>query len=77
IETDLAVAMDHIILAAENEGVATCWVAAFETSLLRTALMLGSDDRVYCMTPLGYPRPGFAKKGQKQRRPLSELVKYV
>jgi hypothetical protein len=38
---------------------------------------MGSDDRLYSLTPLGYPKPGFAKKGQKQRRPLSEIVKYI
>jgi nitroreductase len=77
IETDLAIVMDHVILAAENEGLATCWVAAFDPLVLRSALMLNSDDRVYCMTPLGWPKPGFTKKGQKQRRPLSEIVKYL
>ncbi len=77
IETDLAVAMDHMILAAENEGVASCWVAAFDPAVVRSALGLGSDERVYVMSPLGYPRPGFAKKGQKQRKTLAEIVKYI
>jgi len=77
IETDLAIAMDHIVLAAENEGVGTCWVGAYDPLLLRGAIGLSSDDRVYAITPLGYPRPGFAKKGQKQRKALSEVVKYI
>ncbi len=77
IETDLAIAMDHMILAAENEGVATCWIAAYDPAMLRAALGLGSDERVYAITPLGYPRPGFTRKGQKQRKPLSEVVKYL
>jgi nitroreductase len=77
IETDLAIAMDHMILAAENEGVGTCWIAAFDPMVLRSALSLGSDDRVYAITPLGYPKPGFAKKGQKQRKTLQEVVRYL
>ena len=77
IETDLAIAMDHVVLAAENEGVATCWVAAYDPSVLRSALSLTSDDRVYAVTPLGYPRPGFAKKGQKQRKSLTDIVRYL
>jgi nitroreductase len=77
IETDLTIAMDHMILAAENEGVGTCWIAAFDPTILRAALSLSAEERVYAITPLGYPRPGFAKKGQKQRRPLSEIVKYL
>jgi nitroreductase len=58
IETDLAIAMDHIVLAAENEGVGTCWIAAFDLLVLRSALALGTEDKVYAITPLGYPRPG-------------------
>ena len=77
IETDLTIAMDHMVLAAENEGVGTCWVANFDPGVLRTALNLTSEDKVYAVTPLGYPRPGFTKKGQKQRKALSEVVKYL
>ncbi len=77
IETDLTIAMDHMVLAAENEGVGTCWVANFETAVLRSALGLSSEDRVYAITPLGYPRPGFAKKNQRQRKSLADVVKYL
>jgi len=77
IETDVAIAMDHMVLAAENEGVGTCWIAAYDPTVLRTALGLGADERVYTVTPLGYPRPGFAKKGKKERRALPEIVKYL
>jgi nitroreductase len=77
IETDLTIAMDHMILAAENEGVGTCWIAAFDPVILRAALSLSAEDRLYAITPLGYPKPGFAKKGLKQRKPLSEIVKYM
>jgi nitroreductase len=77
IETDLAIAMDHMILAAENEGVGSCWIGAFDPMVLRGALSLGPDDRVYAMTPLGYPKPGFSKKGQKQRKTLQDVVRYM
>lgn len=77
IETDLTIAMDHMVLAAENEGVATCWISNFEMAVLRSALGLSSEDRVYAITPLGYPRPGFSKKGQRQRKPLADVVKYL
>ena len=77
IETDLAIAMDHMVLAAENEGVGTCWIAAFDSTVLRSTLSLTSDDRVYAMTPLGYPRPGFAKKGKHERKALTDVVRYL
>jgi len=77
IETDLAIAMDHLVLAAENEGVGTCWIAAFEPAILRSALGLGPDDRLYAITPLGYPKAGFVKKATKERKTLQEVVKYI
>ncbi|MGA2378203.1 MAG: nitroreductase family protein [Spirochaetia bacterium] len=77
IETDLTIAMDHMVLAAENEGVATCWISNFEMAVLRSALGLSSEDRVYAITPLGYPRPGFSKKGQRHRKSLADVVKYL
>ncbi len=77
IETDVSIAMDHMILAAENEGVGTCWVAAYDPGILRSALGLAPDERVYTITPLGYPRPGYQKKFKKERKPLSEVVTYL
>ena len=77
IETDLAIARDHMVLAAENDGVGTCWIAAFDSTMLRAALSLTAEDRVYAMTPLGYPRPGFAKKGKRERKALTDVVRYL
>lgn len=74
LETDLAIAMDHMILAAENEGVATCWIAAFKPDVLRSALSLQKDEIVYAITPLGYPKKGFKKRMTKQRKSLEEVV---
>jgi nitroreductase len=77
IETDLAIAMDHMILAAENEGVGTCWIAAFDDHALHSALDLEKTYRVFAITPLGYPRKGFQKKGIKERKSLEEVTRFL
>jgi len=77
IETDLAIAMDHMILAAENLGVGTCWIAHFDYDSLCKALVLNADEVVFAITPLGYPREGFSKKGLKNRKPFNEVVKFL
>ena len=77
IETDLAIAMDHMILAAENEGVATCWIAAFDYQKLAKAIRLNENEVVYCITPLGYPPKDFQKHRNKKRKPLEEIVKRI
>jgi nitroreductase len=77
LETDLAIAMDHMILAAENEGVGTCWIAAYDPGSLRKALGLTQAEDVFCMTPLGYPRPDFIRKNEKERKSLDEVVRFL
>jgi nitroreductase len=77
LETDLAIAMDHMILAAENEGVGTCWIAAFDPSVLQKVLKLKTHEKVYAITPLGYPHSGFVKKADKVRKELKDIVKYI
>jgi nitroreductase len=77
IETDLTIAMDHMILAAEYEGVATCWIEAYDPAKLREALELKENERVFSITPLGYPKEGFQKKRDKKRKPLSEIVEFL
>jgi nitroreductase len=77
LETDLTIAMDHMILAADHEGVATCWIAAFDARRLREALGLTADQEVFAITPLGYPPSGFIRTGMKQRKPLKEIVRFL
>jgi nitroreductase len=77
IETDLAIVMTHLILAAENEGVGTCWIEAYDPAILAKALELKENQVVFGITPLGYPRKGFTKKGTKNRKSLAEIVKFI
>jgi nitroreductase len=77
IETDLTIAMTHLILAAENEGVGTCFIEAYDPVLLKEALGLNDNQVVYSITPLGYPHEGFKKRADKVRKSLNEVVKYL
>ena len=77
IETDTAIAMTHIILAAENEGVGTCWIAAFNPQLLNEALNITENQVVFGITPLGYPKQGFVKGLNKKRKSLEDIVEFL
>lgn len=76
LETDLAIVMDHLVLAAHAEGVATCWISAFDPVKLHHALGLNPDDEVFAITPLGYASSS-AETRPKNRKPLDEVVKYL
>lgn len=70
---DATIAMDHLILAAANEGLGTCWIGAFDPVAAREVFDLPQDVEPVALTPLGWPDDA---PGPKRRRPLEELVKY-
>lgn len=73
-DIDAAIAMDHLILAATAEGLATCWIAAFKVSLVKSILQLSPEIEPVAMTPVGYP---LNVTEQTYRKPLEEIVKII
>lgn len=73
MDVDVAIMMDHLILAAANEGLGTCWIGAFDPNPLRKLLNLPLDVEPIALTPLGYPAD---QPGPKRRKPISDLVRY-
>jgi nitroreductase len=71
-EVDIAIVMDHIILAATEEGLGTCWVCAFDEVKAKEILGVPDGVRIVAMTPLGYPA---AEPTPFVRKPLRELVR--
>ena len=72
-EVDVTIAMDHLILAATELGLGTCWIAAFDPAAARDVLGLPEGAEPVAFTPLGYPAD---EAKAKQRKPLSKLVRY-
>ena len=70
---DAAIVADHLILAATNLGLGTCWIAAFNVEAARSVMDLPSEAEPVIFTPLGYPAD---QPGPKTRKPLSDLVLY-
>jgi nitroreductase len=72
-DVDVAIVMDHVVLAATALGLGTCWIAAFDPEAARDVLALPDDVEPIAFTPLGYAAD---EPKLKQRKPLSELVRY-
>jgi nitroreductase len=72
-EVDVAIAMDHLILAATSLGLGTCWIGAFYPAAAREVLGLPDGVEPIVFTPLGYPAD---QPKPKKRKTLSELVRY-
>ena len=71
-EVDVAIVMDHLILAATSLGLGTCWIAAFDPMAAREVLDLPDGAEPIAFTPLGYPAD---QPKPKKRKALSELVR--
>ena len=71
-EVDISIVMDHIILAAADEGLGTCWICNFDEGKTKQILGIPADVRVIAMTPLGLPA---AEPRPFERKPLEELVR--
>jgi len=54
-DVDAAIAFDHLILAATEEGLGTCWIGAFDPQAAREVLGLPEGVEPVAFTPLGYP----------------------
>jgi nitroreductase len=52
---DVAIALEHIVLAATNEGLGTCWVGSFDESQVTEMLRIPKNFRVVALLALGYP----------------------
>jgi nitroreductase len=55
VDVDLAIALDHLTLAAVAEGLGTCWIGAFDEAKIKALLGVPRQVKVVAMTPLGYP----------------------
>ncbi len=69
---DIAIAMDHITLAAAAEGLGTCWIGSFDEKIVKDILGIPDDIRVVEIMPLGYPSD--AAPTTKSRMALEEIV---
>jgi len=70
---DAAIVADHLILEATNQGLGTCWIAAFNVEAARSVMGLPDEAEPVIFTPLGYPAD---QPGPKIRKPLRDLVRY-
>jgi len=70
---DLAIALDHMTLAAVEEELATCWIGAFSQEEVKKVLNIPSRYKVVALLPLGIPDE---EPGVKSRKKLEELICY-
>lgn len=70
---DLAIALDHMTLAAVEEGLGTCWIGSFSQEEIKKVLNIPAQYKVAALLPIGIPDE---EPSPKSRKKLDELVCY-
>ena len=70
---DTAAATENILLAAQELGLATCWLGAFRENEVAKAVKAPRNLRPVAMVAVGYPAE---RPATPQKRSVNEIVHY-
>ncbi|MCJ7634046.1 nitroreductase family protein [Candidatus Bathyarchaeota archaeon] len=73
LRRDVTIAMEHIALAAVNEGLGSCWIGAFDMEAVKSLLNIPEDVGINAIMPIGYPAEPARQRTFKK---LGEIVCY-
>ena len=74
-DIDVAIAVEHICLAATSMDLGTCWICNFDAARLATDLALPEGVEPIAIIPVGYPDPD-APVPPKNRKSFDQIVKW-
>ena len=64
-DIDIAIAVEHLCLAATEQGLATCWVCNFDANLCKELFCLPENEEPAVIIPLGYAADEMKPKSRK------------
>ncbi len=70
---DIAIAVEHIVLAVQEVGLGTCWVCNFNPILCARLFSLPSHIEPIAILPIGYPNDEIT---EKKRKSIDEIVEW-
>lgn len=74
-DVDIAIAVEHICIAATSLGLGSCWVCSFDTDAAREAIDLPADWEPIALIPIGYPADD-SQVPQKIRKSDDEIIRW-
>lgn len=74
---DAAIVTTHMMLAAHNIGIGSCWVMHFDPAAMREAFAIPEGFEPTALLVLGYPaEDAVPKHYHNETRPMDEVVFY-
>lgn len=75
---DATIVATHLMLAAANAGVDSCWINFFDPEKLAKELELPAHEEILMVLDLGYAAEGAGPlPNHNSRKPLTETVSYL
>lgn len=71
-DIDIAIATEHLALAAAEQGVGSCWVCNFDVEACRELLQLPRELEPMVLLPMGYTAD--VAPSEKKRKTIEEIV---
>ncbi len=71
---DSSAAVETLLLAAVDRGLASCWIGAFDDDAVREAIGVTRPIRPVAVLPIGYSAEA---AGRPARRPLAEVTTWL
>ena len=68
---DIAIAVEHLCLAATEQGLGTCWVCNFDATLCSQLFALPQNEEPAVIIPIGYPA---IEATAKKRKTMEEIL---
>ncbi len=76
-DIDAAIIIDHMTLAAAEQGLGTCWICNFDAALCRKELRLPENLEPVAYLPIGYPGiSGDDHARHPNRKSMNEIIHY-
>ncbi|MEM2110540.1 MAG: nitroreductase family protein [Candidatus Bathyarchaeia archaeon] len=70
---DVTIALENMVIAAEAQGVSSCWIGDFKEEELKKILNIPDHLKVVCQVSFGYPAE---QPSSRFKKSLEEIVHY-
>ena len=69
---DIAIAVEHLCLAATEQGLATCWVCNFDVQKCKQLFAIADNEEPAVLIPIGYAAD---EPKEKKRKEIEEIYR--
>ena len=71
-DIDIAIAVEHLCLAATEQGLATCWVCNFDAEKCKQLFAIAENEEPAVLIPIGYASD---EPKEKKRKEIEKITK--